>query len=133
MTYFIADDAKSPGGYAFAAALVVLTVVSWIMIGKSVLTIHDEGIRRTSAFGPLRLTLRDIQWKAKDPVPLGELMSADIAGQHLRIRKKGKMLSLVTVRSDKVPNVLLLLETMERLGVGAGAAPVVDPLARVRV
>lgn len=91
--------------------------------------VHSTG----AAFGPLRLTLRDLQWKSKDPVPLGELMSADIAGQSLRIRKKGKMLSLVSVRSDKVPNVLLLLETMEKLGVGAGAAPAVDPLARVRI
>ena len=45
----------------------------------------------------------------------------------------GKMLSLVSVRSDKVPNVLLLLEMMEKLGVGAGSAPSVDPLARVRI
>ena len=60
-------------------------------------------------------------------------MNAEIAGQMLRIRKKGKMLSLVSVRSDKVPNVLLLLETMEKLGVGAGSAPTIDPLARVRI
>ena len=60
-------------------------------------------------------------------------MSADIAGQNLRIRRKGKMLSFVSIRSDRVPNVLLLLETMEKLGVGASGVPVVDPLARVRI
>lgn len=217
--------------YAVEATLVLLTVVCWVAIGKTVLTIHDEGVRRVSAFGttelewrqvreyryrvvpvqtgggligylllaysrrrggraattnlyltligedgrkiavssfyknaydavgtilgalhqamrpavdagvastgaifgPLRLTARNLQWKQKDPVPLGELMNAEIAGQSLRIRKKGKMLSLVTVRSDKVPNVLLLLETMEKLGVGAGVALSVDPLARVRL
>jgi len=216
--------------YAVMGALVVLTAVFWVMIGKTVLTVHDEGVRCVTAFGtkeldwrqvreyryrvvpvqsgggligylliayarrrggraattnlyltlvgedgkkiavtsfykdaydavgmilgslhqalrpaidagvastgaifgPLRLTAREMQWKQKEPVPLGELMNAEIAGQSLRIRKKGKMLSLVTVRSDKVPNVLLLLETMEKLGVGAGAALPVDPLARVR-
>ena len=216
--------------YAIEGGLVVLTVVFWIMMGKSALSVHDEGIRRVSAFGtkelewhrvreyryrvapmqgggligalylaakrarqgrqattnffltligddgtkisvnqfykdqyeavglilgalhpkmrpkvesevastgatfgPLRLTTRDLTWKKNDPILLGELLNAEIAGQMLRIRKKGKMLSLVSVRSDKVPNVLLLLETMEKLGVGAGSAPTVDPLARVRI
>ncbi len=232
VVWMIATETKtaSPIPYAIEGALVVLTVVFWIMIGKTVLTIHDEGVRRASVFGtkelewhqvreyryrvvpvqvggligyiavaaarkaggraattnlyltlvgedgtriavssffknaydavgtilgalhplmrvkvdsevgstgavfgPVRLSARELQWKQKEPVPLTELMSADIAGQNLRIRRKGKMLSLVTVRSDKVPNVLLLLETMERLGVGATGMPVVDPLARVRM
>jgi hypothetical protein len=94
----------------------------------------ESEVKTTGAtFGPLRLTARDLQWKSNDPVLLGELTAAEIAGQMLRIKKKGKMLSLVSVRSDKVPNVLLLLETMEKLGVGAGTAPAVDPLARVRI
>lgn len=232
IVWLIASQASSNPqiAYAVAGALVVLTVVFWIMIGKTVLTVHDEGVRRVSVFGtkelewhqvreyryrvvpvqvggligymvvaaaqrrggraattnlyltlvgedgrkiavssffknaydavgmilgalhqamrpkvdagvastgaifgPLRLTARELQWKQKDPVPLGELMNAEIAGQTLRIRKKGKMLSLVAVRSDKVPNVLLLLETMEKLGVGASGVPSVDPLARVRI
>ena len=232
ITWMIADESniKSATPIVIEAVLVVLTVVFWIMIGKTVLTIHDEGVRRTSVFGvkemewrqvreyryrvvpvqagglvgvvalaamrraggrqattnlyltliaedgkrlavnsffknayeavglilgalhdrmrakvetdihstgavfgPLRLTARDLQWKKNDPVPLAELQNAEITGQTLRIRKKGKMLSLVAVRSDKVPNVLLLLENMEKLGVGASGMPVVDPLARVRV
>lgn len=218
--------------YLAEGALVVLTVVFWIMIGKSRLTIHDEGVRYTSVFGtkelewhqvreyryrvvpvsgyhtggllgmaivaamrrsgsravtnlyltligdngtkiainsflkgaydavglvlgqlhermrprvesevkstgavfgPLRLSAREMQWKQKEPVALTELTKAEIAGQNLSIRRKGKMLNLVTVRSDKVPNVLLLLETMEKLGVGASSVPTVDPLARVRI
>ena len=223
-------NTASPVPYAIEGALVVVTIVLWIMIGKTVLTIHDEGIRRSSVFGtkelewhqvreyryrvvpvqvggllgyallavtrraggraattnlyltligdngvkiaitsffknaydavgavlgqlhaklrpriesevastgamfgPLRLSARELQWKQKEPVPLAELTNADIAGQNLRIRRKGKMFSFVTVRSDKVPNVLLLLETMEKLGVGASSAPMVDPLARVRI
>ena len=35
--------------YAIEGGLVVLTVVFWIMIGKSALSVHDEGIRRVSA------------------------------------------------------------------------------------
>jgi len=230
VVYFLsADEHWMPGNY-IAAGLVLLTIVCWVLIGKSVLTIHDEGLRLTSAFGskemtwrqireyryrvvpvqghgligvlmvaaarraggraattnlyltliddegkklkvsssfkdaydavgmilgevhqqmrakvdaevhstgatfgPMRLTVRDMQWKSKEPVPLGELMTAHIAGQRLRIKKKGKMLDLVAVRSDKVPNVLLMLELMEKFGVGAGSAPSVDPLARVRV
>ena len=230
IVYFVAAEAKWPYGNYVVAALAILTVVLWIVIGKIVLTIHDEGVRYTSVFGikemewrqvreyryrvvpvqgggligyamlaaarraggrqattnlyltlvdeggrkmmvtssfkdaydavgmilgalhqamrpavdagvastgatfgPLRLTARELQWKQKDPVPLGELMNAEITGQTLRIRKQGKMLSLVAVRSDKVPNVLLLLETMEKLGVGATGTPQVDPLARVRL
>ncbi len=41
----------------------------------------------------------------------------------LRVRKKGKMLSLVSVRSDKVPNVLLFVEMMKKLGVDTNVAP----------
>jgi hypothetical protein len=232
VVWMIANETNttSPIPYAIEGALLVLTVVFWIMIGKTVLTIQDEGVRRTSAFGtkelewhqvreyryrvvpvqaggglgylalaamrrfggrratmnlyltligeegtkiaitsfyknaydavgmvlgslhekmrarieseinstgaafgPLRLTTRDVQWKKNEPVPLTELTSAEITGQLLRIRKKGKMLSMVSVRSDKVPNVLLLLESMEKLGVGASKIPVVDPLARVRI
>ena len=224
------SNVTSPIPYVVQGALVVFTVVIWILLGKTALSIHDEGVRYSSAlgtkelewrqvreyryrvspmsggggligyaiiaakrarqgrqavtnfyltligedgtkiavnpffkdaydaismilgalhetmrarmeselkstgalFGPLRLTTRDMTWKSNDPVLLAELDSAQIAGQMLRIRKKGKMLSLVSVRSDKVPNVLLLLETMEKLGVGAGR-PTVDPLARVRI
>jgi hypothetical protein len=94
----------------------------------------ESEVRSTGAmFGPLRLSAREMQWKQKEPVALTELTKAEITGQNLQIRRKGKMLSLVTIRSDKVPNVLLLLETMEKLGVGASAVPTVDPLARVRI
>jgi hypothetical protein len=84
------------------------------------------------AFGSLRLSSRDIQWKTNERVPLEQLASAELAGSNLQIKKSGKFFSLVSVRSDKVPNVLLLLEEMTRLGVGAKRANVVDPLAHVR-
>ncbi len=65
-------------------------------------------------------------------MPLREVAFAEIAGQNLNIKKEGKLFSLVSVRSDKVPNVLLLLESLEALGVGANRMKSVDPLAHVR-
>jgi len=47
----------------------------------------------------------------------------EIAGMKLRVRKKGKKLSLVSVRSDKVPNVLLFVEIVKKLGVDTDVAP----------
>ncbi len=70
-----------------------------------------------AAFGPIRLSARELQWKAKEPVPVSELANAGLVGSALQIKQTGKFLSLVNVRSDKVPNVLLLLEQIERLGV----------------
>jgi hypothetical protein len=227
----IADGNYTPAVIAAVVLLAALDVAVWILVGKTVLTIHDEGIRRVTAFGakeiefhnvaeyhyravpvrthaggalgflivaavnqaggrklttnlylelvdkdgvkinvtssfkdayeaigvilaavhdqlrpqiakeiastgatfgPVRLSARDLQWKAKEPVPLREISSAELAGQMLSIRKTGKMFSLVSVRSDKVPNVLLLLEQMEVLGVGASRLRSIDPLAKVR-
>lgn len=109
-------------------------------IGSILAALHDQMRPKVSGeiaaggaqFGPIRLSTRDLQWKSKDPVPLRELAYAELAGQNLNIKKTGKLLSLVSVRSDKVPNVLLLLEEMEKLGVGASRAKTVDPLARMR-
>ncbi len=94
--------------------------------------VENEIASSGATFGPIRLSAREVQWKTKEPVPLSELAYAEIAGQMLQIKKSGKFLSLVSVRSNKVPNVLLLLEQLTRLGVGAGRASKVDPLAHVR-
>jgi hypothetical protein len=109
-------------------------------IGTILASVHDQlraevvsHIGGTGAtFGPIRLSARELQWKSKDPVPLGEIAYAEIAGPLLQIKKSGKMLKLVSVRSDRVPNVLLFLEQIEKLGVGAKRANMVDPLAHVR-
>ena len=91
-------------------------------IGEIVNRVHeqlrgdvDKMLGAGAVFGPLRLTLRDVQYKQKEPIPLADLMRAEIRGQQLDIKKQGKMLSSVNIRSDKVPNVLLLVETMDRL------------------
>lgn len=91
-------------------------------IGEIVNRVHerlrgniDKALGSGAVFGPLRLTLRDVQYKQKEPIPLRDLMRAELRGQQLDIKKQGKMLSSVNIRSDKVPNVLLLVETMDRL------------------
>jgi hypothetical protein len=109
-------------------------------IGVIIAAAHEQLKPRITAalgstgaeFGLLRLSARDLQWKTKDPVPLREIAFAELAGQMLSIKKEGKLFSLVSVRSDKVPNVLLLLESLESLGVGASRMKSVDPLAHVR-
>lgn len=94
----------------------------------------ESAIAATGAeFGPVRLSTRGVQWKSKDPVPLSELAYAEIAGSMLVIKKSGKFLNLVSVRSDKVPNVLLLLEEMQKLGVGARKQNALDPMFRAGV
>ena len=219
-----------PWALASAAALALLLVASWVIAAKIILTIHDEGIRRTSAFGvkeiewrnvkeyryqavpqrggggligaaviaakkakygaaavtnlyvtiisndgtkiainsfykdayecigtilsavhaqlrpavdrqvratgamfgPLRLTARDVQYKSKTPIPLTEITRAEIRGTQLQIKRKNKMLAAVACRSQKVPNVLLMLDVMETLGAGAGELPMIDPLGHGR-
>ena len=109
-------------------------------VGTMLASIHDQlrpqvknELASTGAtFGQLRLSARDLRWKSKDPVPLAEIAYAEIAGQNLNIKKEGKLFSIVSVRSDKVPNGLLLLESLESLGVGANRMKSVDPLAHVR-
>lgn len=109
-------------------------------VGALLASIHDQlrprvsnEVKSTGAmFGQLRVNVHELQWKSKDPVPLTELAFAEIAGQNLNIKKAGKLFSVVSVRSDKVPNVLLLLESLESLGVGANRMKSVDPLAHVR-
>jgi len=232
--YFIGAEEQSTITPWIAAAIMVIDIIIWVLVGKTLLTIHDEGVRRVSiagmkemewhnvkeyryrvvnanqagvhggligilivaavnrtaggrkatsnfylqligqdgtrlwvtssfkgaydaigtilgklhdqfrarvageiagagaTFGPLRLSARELRWKEKEPVPLSELAFAEIAGSMLQIKKTGKFLSLVSVRSDRVPNVLLFLEQLEKLGVGARRANTVDPLAHVR-
>ena len=59
VVWLIASETNttSPIPYAIEGALVVLTIVFWIMIGKSALSVHDEGIRRVSAFGT-----KELEW-----------------------------------------------------------------------
>jgi len=109
-------------------------------IGSILTAVHDQLRARVESeiasagatFGALRLSNRDLQWKSNEPVPLREIEYAEIAGPRFVIKKTGKMFKLVAVRSEAIPNVLLLLEQMEKAGIGARRARMVDPLAHVR-
>jgi hypothetical protein len=72
------------------------------------------------AFGPLKLSLRGVAWKGREPIPPAEIVKAEISGRKLRVRRQGKMLDTVGVAADKIPNVLLALELIEELRVNAG-------------
>jgi hypothetical protein len=74
------------------------------------------------AFGLLKLSLRGVAWKGKEPIPLREIAKVEISMRKLRVRRKGKMLDSLGVATEAVPNVLLALELIEELRVNAGVS-----------
>lgn len=109
-----------------------------LILGKVQPPILAEARRRVEAgdfavFGPLSVSRAGISWKKKEPVPFSDVSAGHIAGQYLRLRRRGKLFDIVKVRSDKIPNVLVFLDLIESLGAGAGEIKGIDPLARVRV
>ncbi len=54
----VADGQFTPLVIALSLAILAVDAVLCWMIGKSILTIHDEGVRRTSIFG-----LKEIEWR----------------------------------------------------------------------
>jgi hypothetical protein len=51
---------------------------------------------------------------------------------NLQIKRQGKWCSAISVRSDKVPDVLVFLEVLESLAPQTKSTGI-DPLARVRM
>ena len=86
----------------------------------------------TVQFGQVRLSKAGVIWKSKNPVPLTEIKSAELVGSKLRVKCTGKWLDAIAVRSDKIPNVLVLLEVLDSLAPQLRVAAI-DPLARVRM
>lgn len=93
----------------------------------------ERALGAGAMFGPLRLTLRDVQFKQKEPIPLADLVRAELRGQQLDIKKQGKLLSAVNIRSDKVPNVLLFVETMDKLRFAGQEQYASNPQGRVLI
>jgi hypothetical protein len=89
----------------------------------------DQGAAK---FGDVTLSRLTIQWKNKPPVVLSEVTKAEIKGTKLSIRKKDKVFDAISAPAQNIPNVLLLLETLDTLGLAKNQAPSIDPLARVR-
>jgi len=85
----------------------------------------------TVQFGGVSLSATALTWKSST-IPVSEISRAELAGSNLQIKRQGKWLSAVSVRSIKVPDVLVLLEVLESLAPQIKSTGV-DPLARVRM
>lgn len=86
---------------------------------------------QTVKFGDMSLSATQVAWKNKTSIPVSEIEKAEIVGGNLQLKRRGKWLSAVSVRSDKVPNVLVFLEVLESLAPQIKSTGI-DPLARVR-
>ena len=85
----------------------------------------------TVQFGRIGLSATAITWKGTS-VPVSEVTKAELVRSNLQIKRHGKWHSAISVRSDKVPDVLVFLEVLESLAPQAKATGI-DPLARVRM
>jgi hypothetical protein len=85
----------------------------------------------TVQFGDLGLSTTAVIWKGNS-IPVMEITKAELAGSNLQIKRQGKWLSAVSVRSNKVPDVLVFLDVLESLAPQIKSMGV-DPLARVRM
>lgn len=85
----------------------------------------------TVQFGAVGLTATTVTWK-NTCIPVSEITKAELAGSNLQIKRQGKWTSAVSIRSDKVPDVLMFLEVLESLAPQVKASGL-DPLARVRI
>jgi hypothetical protein len=85
----------------------------------------------TVQFGGIDLSATAINWKGAS-VPVSEITKAELVRSNLQIRRHKKWRSAISVRSDKVPDVLVFLEVLESL-VPHVKSTGIDPLARVRM
>ena len=82
-------------------------------------------------FGGIGLSATAVTWKGAS-IPLSEVTKAELVRSNLQIKRQGKWRNAISVRSDKVPDVLVLLEVLESLAPQTKATGI-DPLARVRM
>jgi hypothetical protein len=85
----------------------------------------------TVQFGGIGLSATTITWKGAS-IPILEVTKAELVRSNLQIKQQGKWRNAISVRSDKVPDVLVFLETLEFLAPQIKATGI-DPLARVRM
>ena len=81
-------------------------------------------------FGTIALTLTDLAWKSQPGVPVPELETAEISGGYLKVKRLGKWRNFISISSDKIPDVFVLLELLDELA--PQLRQKLDPLARVR-
>ena len=85
----------------------------------------------TVQFGGIGLSATSVSWKGSS-IPVSEITEAGLVRSNLQIKRQGKWLSAISVRSYKVPDVLVFLEVLESLAPQVKSAGI-DPLARVRM
>ena len=85
----------------------------------------------TVQFGGIGLSATAVTWKGAS-IPVSEITKAELVRSNLQIKRQGKWRSAISVRSDKVPDVLVFLEALESLAPQTKSTGI-DPLARVRM
>ena len=85
----------------------------------------------TVRFGGIGLSATAVSWK-NNSIPVSEITKAELVRGNLQIKRQGKWLSAISVRSDKVPDVLAFFEVLESLAPQVKSTGI-DPLARVRM
>jgi hypothetical protein len=85
----------------------------------------------TVQFGGLGLSATTVTWKNQS-IPVTQITKAELLRTNLTVKREGKWLAAISVRSDKVPNVLVFLEVLESLAPQVKSTGI-DPLARVRM
>ena len=85
----------------------------------------------TVQFGGIGLSATVVTWKNQS-IPLTQITKAELVRTNLMVKREGKWMAAISVRSDKVPNVLVFLEVLESLAPQVKSTGI-DPLARVRM
>lgn len=85
----------------------------------------------TTQFGGIGLSATTLTWKGAS-IPVSEITKAELVRSNLQVKQQGKWRNAISVRSDKVPDVLVFLESLESLAPQIKSTGI-DPLARVRM
>ena len=85
----------------------------------------------TVQFGGIGLSATAVTWK-NQTIPVTQITKSELLRTNLIVKREGKWMAAVSVRSDKVPNALVFLEVLESLAPQVKSAGI-DPLARVRM
>jgi len=85
----------------------------------------------TVQFGGIGLSATAVTWKGAS-IPVSEITKAELVRSNLQIKRQGKWRNAISLRSDKVPDVLVFLETLESVAPQIKSTGI-DPLARVRM
>src|SRR5215469_967342 len=85
----------------------------------------------TIQFGGIGLSATMVTWKSQT-IPVTQITKAELVRTNLMVKREGKWIAAISVRSDKVPNVLVFLEVLESLAPQVKSTGI-DPLARVRM